>query len=181
MFTPTRGISALPLILLALTTWACSGQQRTQPGTTPPAPSEVTPDTQRAMAPMTLKLEARQLQPDGALVELTATLTINGGLPGPPVLRIQLPQGATLSDGEPEETLELPGQAGTPVKRIFQLAGVGQGEVEVSAESSGQGAGARAVAYYPRRAPAPVKPVEKRAIPSTKIKGETVDRAVPIN
>ena len=181
MFNPLNRISVLAL--LALAAGACSGKQgsATTPATTTPRPAVVTPDTQRALAPMTLKLEARQLQPDGALVELTATLTAAGGLPGAPVMRIQLPQGATLADGEPEETLDLPVEGGGSVTRVFQVAGAGQGEVTVSAEASSEGAGARAVAYYPERPAAQVKPVEKRAIPRTEIKGETVDRAVPIN
>jgi hypothetical protein len=168
---------------LVLLLGACSGQQRRATEPAPrPEPVEVTPDTHRTHAPMSLKLAARLLKDQGGLVELTATLSVAGRLPGPPVLRIKLPEGANLTEGEPEETLDLQNKELASVTRIFRITGAGQGEVEVSASSTAEGAGAQAVAYYPeRKPPAATAPIEKRAIPRTKIGGETVDRAVPIN
>lgn len=173
-----------PVVCACLLLGGCQAraQRNVEAPVTTPEPTEVAPDTARPLAPMTVKLSAREIQPAGELVELTATLTVTGRLPASPVVRILLPDGATLVTGQESETLNLDGQEGQTLERVFRVAGLGRGAVKVIALAAGERAGASAEATWPEPKPSSgPAPVEMRKIPRTKVGGETVDRAVPIN
>lgn len=189
-----RAAALLLLCLPGLLGPACAPHQSPsppQPGTSAPAlepatplATEVSPQTAlltqphtRAKAPMSLTLQG---QPDGADLLLTATLTVRGRIPGDPVLHVELPPGAELVAGQPDETLPRPLDAS--VQRTYRVRGAAAGPVTVTAAALGPGAGAHALATYPpTRAPKsrPERPALQPIRP-VRVQGVTIDRAIPL-
>jgi len=110
---------------------------------------------------------------------LTVTLTVAGRVPGAVALRLELPPGAKLLEGQAEEHLSRPSK-GT-LQRTFRLAGV-RGPVKVTADSLGKSAGAYATASFPattRRAQ-PANGPTLRPMQPVRVQGVTIDRSVPL-
>ena len=175
-------VAALALAACCQRTGPAPEPARQQPATAPAkaaASQPMTPVSTRALPPMKLSLAARQL--DGGELELTATITTRGRLPAAPVLRVVLPEGATLRSGVAREALEISPGSTDGITRVFRVAGAGQGTIRVVAEAAGPAGGARSEASYPpAKAARPAPPVSTRPLPPTKVKGVTLDRAVPL-
>lgn len=142
------------------------------------APALAGAASERLQPPLSLDLAGTD-RGDGT-VELVATLQVSGRLAAPPVLRIALPAGATLSRGLAAETLQAPGTAVT-VERRWVVAGA-TGPVTVTAQSVGAASGVQVTASWPRaEPPSPVPAPEARPIPPTTVHGVRVDQAIPLD
>lgn len=116
--------------------------------------------------------------------EVTATIAVRGRLAATPILRIALPDGATLVQGLPEEAVAGI-EPGTDATRRFGVRGLGAGRVTVMVDAASPAAGAHAEASWP--APFPVEAVlcpqapRTEPIPPVTVGGVRIDRAVPLS
>ncbi|MBP7127153.1 hypothetical protein KBD49_12385 [Myxococcota bacterium] len=117
----------------------------------------------------------------GDRATLTAEVEVRGRLPVPPVLRLELPEGARLVEGLPEETL--PEATGpVTVTRTFVVEGLLGRPATVVAEMVSPGAGARSQASWPLAKEAPrVRPAPKAVpIQPVEVRGVRIQQAIPI-
>lgn len=129
----------------------------------------------QARAPLDLDLAGRDLG-EGRL-ELKASVRLERTLAAPPVVRVELPEGAELVSGARQEVLSVPG-TGVTAERTWVIRNV-HGPVTVTVSSQGATMGASARARWPREVPAPTPAPGTVPIPRTIVGGVPVDEAVP--
>lgn len=134
--------------------------------------------TSRLEVPLRLALEGTE-RGDEAVV--TATLTVTGRLKVAPVLRVRLPEGATLAAGAVEEPLAVPADGGDVV-RTFRVRGLAGRSLTVSADVVTRAAGAHAQATWPAVEKAPQAAPQVRAVPirPVEVHGVRIDHAIPL-
>ncbi|HOU53123.1 MAG TPA: hypothetical protein PLQ97_04270 [Myxococcota bacterium] len=117
----------------------------------------------------------------GDRATLIAEVEVRGRLPAAPVLRLQLPEGARLVEGVPEETLAGATEPGQ-VTRTFVVEGLQGRTATVVAEMVSPGAGARSQASWPMsREAIRVQPTPQAVpIPPVEVRGVRIQQAIPI-
>lgn len=160
----------VPVLLFA----ACLGPRPTVPDRESLPASRV---SLLGQAPLALSLDGR-VRDDGTW-ELTAEVTVSGTLAVPPILRVELPDGARLLDGRPSESLPASGTDATRVRRFVVADAPAPVQVVVSAVAGGYGASVAAswppVGVVDRVGPSGFAPIRP-----TRVGGMPVDRAVPL-
>jgi len=141
-------------------------------------PARAAPSTvPHVQAPLALSLDVTTR---GDIVEVTATVSARGRLAADPVLRMLLPEGATLLEGAAEEVLIVSGD-GVDVVRRFAVSGLGSGRLRLTADAVSDASGAHAEASWPPLEPdrLGVAP-HTESIPPVTVGGVRIDHAIPL-
>lgn len=151
-----RLLRLLPITMLVLPVLAGCSQHQTTLATAPARPSQPPrePPQQHMQAPFVLSLTSPQ-QPAGNALELIATLHSQLGQPASVDLAVTLPNGTTLVDSLPKQSVPLSPSQPTATRAFrFALTGPLQQPIRVRATLQSDGTmGAIAEREYPAPLP----------------------------